>query len=85
MFYSADRIPGLEALAAHKRSASLLNFKLKQEYSELHGFVWERMSLAIVRLNRLLLRGLWGDEACIRKILELLDGMVMELIAPCQG
>ena len=29
--YSADGIPGAEALAAQKRLAALLNYKLKQE------------------------------------------------------
>ena len=57
MVYSADRIPGAEALAAQKRSATLLSYKLKREYSEMCGFVRERMSLAIVRSNSLLLCG----------------------------
>ena len=33
MFYSADGIPGAEAIAAQKRLASLLSYKLKREYS----------------------------------------------------
>ena len=57
MVYSADRIPGAEALATHKRLAALLNYKLKREFSEMCGFVRARMSLAIVRSNSLLLRG----------------------------
>ena len=57
MVYSADGIPGAEALAAQKRLATLLIYKLKWEYSEMCGFVRARMSLAIVRYNRLLLRG----------------------------
>ena len=48
MVYSEDGIPGAEALAAHKRLAALLSYKLKREYSELYNFVWARMSLAIV-------------------------------------
>ena len=55
MVYSADRIPRAEALAAHKRLATLLSYKLKQEYLEMCGFVRARMSLAIVRSNILLL------------------------------
>ena len=57
MVYSADRIPGAEALAVQKRLATLLRYKLKREYSEMCGFVRVRMSLAIVRSNSLLLRG----------------------------
>ena len=34
MVYSADGIPGAEALAAQKRLAALLSYKLKREYSE---------------------------------------------------
>ena len=55
MVYSADGIPGAEALAAQKRLAALLSYKLKREYSEMCGFVRARMSLAIVRSNSLLL------------------------------
>ena len=57
MFYSAEGIPGGEALAAKKRLAALLSYKLKREYSEMCGFVREMMSLVIVRSNSLLLRG----------------------------
>ena len=57
MVYSADGIPGSEALATQKILTVLLSYKLKQEYSEMCGFVQERMSLAIVRSNSLLLRG----------------------------
>ena len=55
MVYSADGIPGAETLAAQKRLATLLSYKLKQEYSEMCAFVRARMSLAIVRSNSLLL------------------------------
>ena len=67
MVYSADRIPGAEALAAKKRLAALLSYKLKQENSEMCGFVQARMSLAIVRSNSLLPRGPHDKRACIRK------------------
>ena len=33
MVYSADRILGAEALAAQKRLAAILSYKLRQEYS----------------------------------------------------
>ena len=56
MVYSADGIPGAEALAAQKRLAALLRYKLKQEYSEMCCFVRARMSLAIVSSNILLFR-----------------------------
>ena len=55
MVYSRDGIPGAEALAAQKRLATLLSYKLKRENSEMCGFVRARMSLAIVRSNSLLL------------------------------
>ena len=35
MVYSADGIPGAEALAAQNRLAPLLSYNLKQEYSEM--------------------------------------------------
>ena len=57
MVYSADGIPRAEAFAAQKRLAALLIYKLKQEYSEMCGFVQARLLLAIVRSNSLLLRG----------------------------
>ena len=56
MVYSVDAIPGAEALAAQKRLAALLHYKLKRQYSEMCGFVQARMSLAIVKSTSLLLR-----------------------------
>ena len=57
MVYSADGIPRAKALAAQNRLSALIGYKLKQEYSELCGFVRVGMLLAIVRSNILLLRG----------------------------
>ena len=57
MVYSADGIPGSEALAAQKRLAVLLSYKLNQEYSEMCDFVRVRMTLEIVRSKSLLLCG----------------------------
>ena len=74
MVYSADRIPGAEALAAHKRLAVLLSYKLKREYSEMCGFVRARMSLAILRSNSLLLCGPRDKAAHIWQRPELTDG-----------
>ena len=54
MVYSSDGIAVAEALDAQKRLAALISYKLKQEYSEMCGFVRERMSLAIVSSNSLL-------------------------------
>ena len=82
MAYSVDGIPGAKALAAQKRLATLLSSKLKREYSEMCGFVWARMSLAIVRSNRLLLRSPRNKGARIRQRLELTDGSMMPLLAP---
>ena len=55
MVYSADVIPGAEALAAQKRLAALLSYKLKGEYYEMCTFVRARISLAKLRSNSLLL------------------------------
>ena len=55
--YSAEVIPGAEALSVKKRLVALLSYKLKWEYSEMCGFVQSRMSLAIVRSYSLLLCG----------------------------
>ena len=85
MVYSADGIPGAEALTAQKRLAALLRYKLKREYSEMCGFVRARMSLAIVRSNSLLLRGPRDKGVRIWKRPELTDGGVMPLIAPWCG
>ena len=74
-----------EELAAQKRLAALLSYKLKQEYLEMCVFVRVRMSLAIVRSNILLLRGPHDKGLRIRQIPELTDGAVMALLAPCNG
>ena len=67
MVYSMDGIPGAEALAAQKRLTALLRYKLKQEYSEMCGFVKATMSLEILRSNSLLLRGSWDKGDSIRQ------------------
>ena len=77
MMYSADGIPGMEAIAAQQRLALLLSINLKREYSEMCGFIGDRMSLAIVRSNTLLLRGARYKEAYIQQIPNLEDGAVM--------
>ena len=85
MVYFADGIPGAEALAAQKRLAALLSYKLNREYSEMCGFVRARMPLAIVRSNNLLLRVPWYKGAHIRQRPDLRDGEVMALLAPWRG
>ena len=85
MVYSADGIPGAEALAVQKMLAALLSYKLKREYSKMCGFVQARMSLAIVKSNRLLLRGPRDKGARIRQRPELTDGALMPLLAPWRG
>ena len=85
MVYSADRIPGAEALAAQKRLAALLSYKMKQEYSEMCGFVRARMLLEIVRSNSLLLCGPCKKGARIWQRPELTDGAVMPLLVPWHG
>ena len=85
MVYSADGIPGSEALAAQKRLAAILSYNLKREYSEMCGFVQVGMSLAIVRSNSLLLHGPRNKGVRIRQQPELTDGAVMALLAPWCG
>ena len=85
MVYSADGIPGAEALATQNRLASLLSYNLKREYSEICGFVRARISLAIVRSNSLLLRGPLDKGGRIRKRPELTDGAMMALLLPWRG
>ena len=85
MVYSADGIPGAKALAAQKRLAALLRYKLKREYSEICGFLRARMLLAIVRSNSLLLCGHHDKGAHIRQQPEMTDGAVMALLAPWRG
>ena len=85
MVYSVDIIPEAEALAAQKRLAALLSYKLKQEYSEMCGIVRASVSLEIVRSNSLVLRGSWEKGARIRQRLDLMYGVVMVLLAPCRG
>ena len=85
MVYSADGITGAGGLAAQKRLAALLSYKLKWEYSEMCGFVRARMSLAKVISNSLLLRGPYDKGACIRQRPEPTDGAVMPLLAPWRG
>ena len=65
MLYSVDVITGTEAIVSHQRLASLLRNNLKLEYSYMCGFVRARMSLAIVRSNILLLRGVRDKETYI--------------------
>ena len=85
MVYSADGIPKAEDLSAKKRLATLLIHKLNQEYSEMWGFVRARMSLEMVRSNSQLLRGPRDKGVHIRQQPELMDGAVMELLAPWCG
>ena len=85
MVYSAYGIPGVEALAAQKRLAALLSYKLKREYSEMCGFLRARMSLSIVRSKRLLLCGPRDKGVRIRQQAELTDGAVMPLLATWRG
>ena len=82
MVHSADVIPGAEAIAAQKRMTTLLSYKLKWEYSEICGFVKAGISSAIVRSNSLLLCGPWGKEAHIHQRPELINLVLMALLAP---
>ena len=77
-----DRIPGAEALAAQNILAAILSYKLKQEFSEMCGFIRARISLAIMRSNRLLLRILQDKGEIICQQPDLTDGGVMVLLVP---
>ena len=55
--YSVCGLPCEAAVAAEKRLGGLLARKWERNYSEMVGFIRQRMSLAIVRSNTLLLRG----------------------------
>ena len=83
--YSADGIPGAEAMDAKNRLAGLLNYNMKWDYSEMCGFVRARMSLAIVRSNSLILRGPHNKWARIWQRPDMKDGEVMALLAPWRG
>ena len=85
MAYSTDGRSRVEALATQKRLATLLRYNLKREYSEICGFVQVRMSLGIVRSNRLLSCGPREKGASIRQPHELTEVAVMELLAPWRG
>ena len=85
MVYSADGIPRMEAIAAQQHLASLLSNNLKQEYSEMRGFVRVWLSLAIASSNTFLLCGARDKEVYIRQRLDLEDGAVMALLAPWRG
>ena len=85
MVYSADGIPGAEALSAQKILAALLSYKLKREYFEMCGFVRARMSLEIVRSNSLLPCGPRNKGARIQKQPLLKNGAVIALLTPWQG
>ena len=85
MSYSADGIPGVEALAAHKRLAALLTHKLKREYFEMCGFVRARTSQAVASSNSLILCDPCGKGALIRQEPELTDGAVMALLTSWHG
>ena len=85
MVYSADGIPGAEALSAHKRLYALLGLNLKWKYSELCGFVRASMSQVIVRSSSLILCGPQEKEVHNRQQPDVLNGAVMELIVTCRS
>ena len=85
MVYSAEGITRAEALAAQKRLAALLSYKLKREYREMCCFVQDRILLAIVRSNILLFRGTRDKGARIWQRPELMDGVVVALLTPWRG
>ena len=57
LVFSVDGLRGAEAAAAEKRLASLLSAKWNKSYSDVCGFVRSRLSIALVRMLSLCLRG----------------------------
>ena len=57
LVYSVDGMACKEARAFEKRVASLISTKLDRQYSEMVGFVRGQLSLAVIWLNTMLLRG----------------------------
>ena len=80
-----DGIPGAEALATQKRLAAIIRYKLKQEYSEMCGYLKKRMSLVTVRSNSLLLCNHREKDVRIQQRSELIDGAVVAPLTPCRG
>ena len=54
--YTVDGMTGRDVRAADKRLTKLLTEKWRREYSEMVEFIQEQMSLAVARVNTLLLR-----------------------------
>ena len=65
MVYSADIIPGTEALSLQQSTSLLLSNKLYREYLEICGFIRAWVSLSIVSYNTLLLCDVRDKEAYI--------------------
>ena len=77
LVYTVDFMAGKDAMGEEMRLAYHLAKKWQMEYSEMVGFVRERMSLSVVRSNTLLPRGqrinrglmgrrpLWGCGAAL--------------------
>ena len=63
LIYSVDGMAGREAQVFEKRIAHLLAEEWERHYSELRGFVRDRMAMSVVRSNSLLLRGLRMGKA----------------------
>ena len=76
LVYSVDGIAAREAKAAERHHDSALAWKWKLQYSEMCGFVWVRMVLAVVRANTLLLRGSRVRQS--RPHPDIIDGAGME-------
>eukprot|EP00957_Ditylum_brightwellii_P076779 5835480-Ditylum_brightwellii.AAC.1 len=77
-------MPGEEALAAEKRMALLLAQSMQREYSEICGFVRQRMALALARSNTLLLHGARDHSNQLRRRPDMEDGAGIELLRPRQ-
>ena len=66
LVYSVDGMVGAETRAAEKHLTFHLAKKWKREYSEMCGYVWTRISIAVVWSNTLLLRGQQKDRGVIQ-------------------
>ena len=58
LVYSIEGFPGPETKAAERRLGQLLSEKLSRPYSEMVGWLRQRMSISIIRHVSLLLRGM---------------------------
>ena len=70
----------MEETSGQLHMASSLSYNLKQEYSDIFGFVRDRIEVSIVKSNTLFIQGPWYKESHIWHQLELTDEALMSPI-----